>query len=289
LPVEGYVILVNSIAISRKFATQIWFRQTSLLALAALALSCCTIRFSVAQTENMPLNADPAYEVVTIKLSDPNSGQSGFQTRGHRVLAVNETMNDLISFSYGIHIRQIADGPSWFATERYYIEGVPDIAGEPNLKQFRSMMQKLLADRFGLQVHTERRELSVYALTVGKSGPKMTKSAGNPDGPPNDDVSRSAWMEETDTTMAEFSKALQFVLDKPVVDQTGLTGRWDFRFQWTPDESQFGGMVPPPSNNPNSPPGMFTAIQEQIGLKLESVKALAEMLVVDHVTKPSPN
>jgi uncharacterized protein (TIGR03435 family) len=238
---------------------------------------------------HMASDADPAYEVVTIEPSDPNDGQRGFQTRGRRVLAVNETMNDLISFSYGIHIRQIAGGPPWFATDRYYIEGVPDAVGEPNLKQFRSMMQKLLANRFNLKVHNEQRELSVYALTVGKSGPKMTRSLGNPDGPPDDEFSRSAWMKETNTTMTEFTKALQYVLDRPVVDHTGLTGRWDFRVQWTPDESQFGGMVPPSSGNPSVAPGLFTAIQEQVGLKLELVKALAEVLVVDHVEKPSAN
>jgi uncharacterized protein (TIGR03435 family) len=238
---------------------------------------------------NMAADADPAYEVVTIKPSDPNDGQRGFQTRGRRVKAVNETMNDLISFSYGIHAKQIAGGPPWFATDRYYIEGVPDAAGEPNLKQFRSLMQKLLADRFNLKVHNEQRELSVYALTVGKGGPKMTKSLGNPDGPPDDNFSRSAWMRETNTTMFEFTKSLQYVLDKPVVDQTGLTGRWDFRVQWTPDESQFGGMVPPSPGNPNAPPGLFTAIQEQIGLKLELVKAMAEVLVVDHVERSSAN
>jgi uncharacterized protein (TIGR03435 family) len=68
----------------------------------------------------------------------------------------------------------------------------------------------------------------------------MTRSLGNPDGPPDDEFSRSPWMKETNTTMAEFTKALQYVLERPVVDHTGLTGRWDFRVQWTPDESQFG-------------------------------------------------
>jgi uncharacterized protein (TIGR03435 family) len=239
--------------------------------------------------KSMAADADPAFEVVSIKPSDPNDGVRGFQTRGRRIRAVNETMNDLISFSYGIHVRQIAGGPPWFATDRYFIEGVPDTEGQPNLKQFRSMVQKLLADRFNLKVHNEQRELSVYALTVGKGGPKMTKSLGNPDGPPDDQFSRSAWLRETNTTMAEFAKGLQFVLDKPVVDHTGLVGRWDFRVQWTPDESQFGGMVPPPSGNPNAPPGLFTAIQEQIGLKLELVKEPADVLVVDHVERPSPN
>jgi uncharacterized protein (TIGR03435 family) len=150
----------------------------------------------------------------------------------------------------------------------------------------------VLADRFGLKVHDEKRELSVYALTVAKGGPKLTKSLGNPNGPPDDNFSTSAYMRETNTTMGEFAKAMQYVLDRPEVDQTGLEGRWDFLLKWTPDESQFtalGYKIPPPTENPNAPPGLFAAIQEQIGLKLEAVKALAQVLVVDKVERPSAN
>ena len=87
----------------------------------------------------------------------------------------------------------------------------------------------------------------MYALTVAKGGPKLTKSLGNPNGPPNDNFSTSAYMKETNTTMGEYAKAMQYVLDRPVVDQTGLKGRWDFLLKWTPDESQFtaiGAKIP---------------------------------------------
>ena len=94
-------------------------------------------------------------------------------------------------------------------------------------------------------------------------------------------------------TMGDFTGMMQnSVLDRPVVDQTGLPGRWDFTLNWTPDDSQFGGMaakIPPPTDNTNPPPGLFTAIQEQIGLKLEATKAPADVLVVDHIEKPSEN
>ena len=97
----------------------------------------------------------------------------------------------------------------------------------------------------------------------------------------------------TNATMGDFAGVLQAaVLDRPVVDQTGLQGRFDFPLKWTPDESQFGGMgmkIPPPSENADAPPGLFTAIQEQIGLKLESTKAPVEVLVIDHIEKPSEN
>jgi uncharacterized protein (TIGR03435 family) len=93
--------------------------------------------------------------------------------------------------------------------------------------------------------------------------------------------------------MGDFAGLLQAaVLDRPVVDQTGLQGRFDFPLKWTPDESQFADMgmkIPPPKDNADAPPGLFTAIQEQIGLKLESTKAPVEVLVIDHVEKPSEN
>ena len=240
----------------------------------------------------MALDADPTYDVVTVKPSDPNDGNRGFQTRGRHIRAANETVNDMISFGWGIHVKQIVGGPAWLGTDHYFVDGVPDAPGEPNLTQFRSMIRKVLADRFGLKVHTEKQELSVYALTVAKGGPKLTKSLGNPNGPPNDNFSTSAYMKETNTTMGEYAKAMQYVLDRPVVDQTGLEGRWDFMLKWTPDESQFtaiGARIPPPPDNPNAPPGLFTAIQEQIGLKLDAVKAQADVIVIDKVERPSAN
>jgi uncharacterized protein (TIGR03435 family) len=154
------------------------------------------------------------------------------------------------------------------------------------------MIRKVLADRFGLKAHNDQRELSVYALTVAKGGSKLTKSLGNPNGPPDDYFSTSAYMKETNTTMGEYAKAMQYVLDRPVVDQTGLAGRWDFLLKWTPDESQFtaiGIRILPPTDNPNAPPGLFTAIQEQIGLKLEATRAMVDVIVIDKVERPSAN
>jgi uncharacterized protein (TIGR03435 family) len=92
--------------------------------------------------------------------------------------------------------------------------------------------------------------------------------------------------------MGEYAKALEYVLDRPVVDQTGLEGRWDFLLKWTPDESQFtaiGIRILPPTDNSNAPPGLFTAIQEQIGLKLEATRAMVDVIVIDKVERPSAN
>ena len=97
----------------------------------------------------------------------------------------------------------------------------------------------------------------------------------------------------SNATIAEFAGVMQSaVMDRPVVDKTGLTGRWDFAIRWTPDESQFGGLgvrVPPPTDDPNAPPGIFTAFTDQLGLKLDPSRAPVEVLVIDKVEKPSEN
>jgi uncharacterized protein (TIGR03435 family) len=155
------------------------------------------------------------------------------------------------------------------------------------------MVQKLLTDRFKLTFHREKKELAVYAITVAKGGPKLTKSEGDPNGLPGLFFRGLGNLPAINATMTDFAGVMQgAVLDRPVVDQSGLTGRWDFTLTWTPDEFQFGGAaarMPPPANNGAAPPDLFTAFQEQLGLKLESTKAPAEVLVIDSVSKPSEN
>lgn len=155
------------------------------------------------------------------------------------------------------------------------------------------MIQKLLAERFKLAFHRDKKELGVYAIIVGKTGPKVTKSQGDPNGLPSLFFQGLGVLPAMNATMADFAGVMQSaVLDRPVVDHTELAGRWDFTLTWTPDEFQFGGLgvkVPPPPKDVAAPPDLFTAFQEQLGLKLESTKAPAEVLVIDHVEKPSDN
>jgi uncharacterized protein (TIGR03435 family) len=155
------------------------------------------------------------------------------------------------------------------------------------------MLQKLIAERFKMTFHQDKRELAVFALTVGKDGPKnMAENTGGGSlpgmffrGTPG-----GIMLPANNATMKDFTGLLQeVVLDKPVVDQTGLKGRYDFNLKWAPDDSQFGGHVPPPSDAADAPPSLFVAVQEQIGLKIESTKAMVDVMVVDHVEKPSAN
>ena len=232
----------------------------------------------------MAADAHPAFEVATIKPSDPNDESDDFSAHGRHVSVRNLSVSKILAAAYGIHVRQVVDGPSWLETDRYDISGVADVEGEPSLKQMQEMLQKLLADRFKLKFHREKRQLSVYAVTVLKTGPKLTKSKGDPSGSPDQEGSEHGTQTAskfTNTSMADFAFIMQFFLDRPMVDQTGLAGRYDFSLRWTFDEAR--------TSDPNAAPGIFTAIQEQLGLKLEPVKAQADVLVVDKVERPSAN
>lgn len=252
-----------------------------------------TIPDPPARLKPMPADASPVFEVATIKPSKPEEQGKAFAVRGRQLSTINTSLSDLITFAYGLHARQITGGPAWIESEKYDLTAKPDGEGQPNEKQWKIMVQKLLADRFKLAFHRDKKELSVYAIVVGKTGPKLTKSEGDPNGLPGLFFRGLGVLPARNATMADFAGVMQgAVLDRPVVDQTGLPGRYDFTLTWTPDEFQFGGLgarVPPRTDNAAAPPDLFTAIQEQLGLKLVSTKAPAEVLVVDHVEKPSEN
>jgi uncharacterized protein (TIGR03435 family) len=157
-----------------------------------------------------------------------------------------------------------------------------------------AMLRELLADRFKLTFPRERREMPVYALTVARGGPKLPEGTPDttPEGPPAlafviypDRVKLPA----RSATVGEFASVLQrAAMDRPVIDQTGIPGRYDFDLEWLPDETQFGGLDLKP--NPDAPkPDLFAAVQQQLGLKLEATKGPVEVLVVDRVEKPSEN
>lgn len=238
----------------------------------------------------MAADADPVFEVATIKPSDP-SRRRLYSISGPEVSAVGATVNDLIVFAYGVHARQISGAPAWVESDKFDIRGKPEGGGQPNPVQFKRMLQKLLADRFQLAFHHDQRQLVAYALTVGKNGPKLTTSEA-PSPIPNLVPRGPGDLPARNATMEEFAGVMQAHLDRPVFDQTGLRGRFDFRLQWTPDETtRFttpGGPGAPPEGA-ETLPDLWTAIQQQLGLKLESVKAQIDVLVIDKLEKPSEN
>ena len=246
-----------------------------------------------APPKQMAADAPAVFEVATIKPSVPDRPGKIFTVKGRQVITINTTTSDLITFAYDLHAKQIVGGPPWMESEKYDVTGQPEGQGIPSRVQLSGMIRKLLEDRFKFTFHREKRELSVYAITVAPGGPKLTKNDTNPNGLPGLFFKGLGTLPAQNATMGDFAGVMQTaVLDRPVVDKTGLQGRWDFTLRWTPDETQFAGLgvrVPPPSNDADAPPGLFTAFQEQLGLKLESTRAPVDVLVVDRLEKPSEN
>jgi uncharacterized protein (TIGR03435 family) len=267
--------------------------QTSLALTLELATpqTAWAIPEAAKKAKPMAADADPSFEVVTIKPSRREPLDKGFGERGRRFTVINDSVTDLITLAYGLHLQQIAGAPSWAASEKFDIEGEADGEGLPSLDQWKSMLRKMMADRFHLAFHMEKKELSVYMLTVSKTGMKLTKSL-NQDGLAGLGLRGLGSVVGRSANMGNFRNFMQgFVLDRPVLDQTGVEGRYDFQLDWTPDDFQFqtlGVKAPPaPDNAPH--PDLYTAIQQQMGLKLEAVKAPADVMVLDRVEKPSEN
>ncbi|MEI9970030.1 MAG: TIGR03435 family protein [Terracidiphilus sp.] len=215
-------------------------------------------------------------------ISDPTEGH--FRT-------VNLALRELIQFAYDMPDSQILGGPAWLDSIMFDIDAKSDPAVDAELRalppeqarhQKQLMVQSLLADRFELKVHQETRQLPVYALVVAKDGPKFKPSQIN--GTTIDAGRARLHIAGSDDTMSVLAQELAQVLGRVVVNETGLSGRYDLTLRWTPDDAAALA-----SSSPDIPPDIFTAIQEQLGLKLESTKDPVPVLVIDSVQKPSPN
>jgi uncharacterized protein (TIGR03435 family) len=242
----------------------------------------------------MAANANPAFEVATIKPSDPARPGQIITLRGVEVITTNTTVHDLINLAYWLHPKQLTGGPAWTESDKFDMTGKPDAPGQPNVDQMKMMIQKLLADRFQLKFHFEKRELPVYAIRIAKNGAKITKNQDDPKGIPGWNFGRNASgmiMTFRNSPLSQFTALLQNSMDKPVVDQTGLAERYDFTLTFTPDAPQAAllGGPPPQADNPDAAPDLFAAFQQQLGLKLESTKAPVDVMVIDKVEKPSEN
>jgi uncharacterized protein (TIGR03435 family) len=201
----------------------------------------------------MARTAEPAFEVAVIKPADPNDRNQGFRLNGRRISIENNTMTSIVCFAYSIQKSQIVNAPQWFEEQPWNIEGIPDTEGAPDWRQYRRMLQKLLSSRFGLRMHRDQRELSVYTLTVAKGGPKLEKSQSDPDALSDQSghgAGSQQYMKFTNDSMTDFAQFLQLMADRPVIDKTELSGRYDFALLWTPDELR--------ATEPGAAPGLFT-------------------------------
>ena len=283
--------------------------------LGALLLTAAAASPGLAQTDTRP-----AFAVATIKKNTTGADAQSMRLQpGGRLVVTNQPLRRLILFAYVLQPQQLTGGPVWLDSDRFDIvaQAEGDLSptppgGPPGAPQL--MMQRLLAERFGLVVHTESRELPVYALTLARSdgrlGPRikpaavdclalMTKVPGGvpvqapqlPDGRPACGARRDGTGRVTagGTSMLMFvTQLLTGQSDRLVVDRTGLTGSYDFDYEYSADVPGRGD-GPTPATAVGDRPSLFTALEEQLGLKLLPTRAPIDVLVVDRVTPPTEN
>jgi len=278
--------------------------------LAIGLLHAPTLRAQTSSAAEPPLK----FEVASIKPSDPSERGTIIQfAPGGRLVVKNAPLKSLVTLAYDVQDFQISGGPTWVSTARYDVTAKADavtaeddphkITTDEQREKFqqrqRMRIQALLADRFQLKIGRTTKELPIYALKVAKNGPKLQESkeeGGNQFQGVR--MNRPGDVTAGKVGMQFLTRILAHSVGRPVIDQTGLTGKYDFKLEWTPDQNQpggFGGPGPgpdgalrPPPVDPNGP-SIFTAIEEQLGLKLESQKGPVEMLTIDAVEKPSEN
>ena len=274
------------------------------IAAAFALLTGALINTPASHAQEQPSANHPEFEVASIKPNASYDGRILLQVLpGGGLTTSGATLSFLLTLAYEVRSFQISGGAGWINSERFDVVARSDRStGSQNdpsdptritaeqlkamQQQMRPKLQALLADRFKLTLHRETREESVYALVVGKGGAKFQQANGNFGGLR---IGKSQ-LTGSGATVEMLATALANQLGRPVLDRTGLKGQFDFKLEWAPDAAQAsppGVDAPTPAGT--SGPSVFTAVQEQLGLKLESSKGPVEMLVIDHVERPSEN
>ncbi len=238
-----------------------------------------------------PVQAAGALRFDTAAIHPSRPGESGMikpLAGGHGYTALNIPVKLMISLMYRIPMRQIEGAPEWLTADCYDVEARAD--GVYNVDDLHTMYQNLLADRFGLKMRREMRPGNMYALTVDKAGLKM-KVNGTKDNYEIPITGSPAGFTGVRVSMAYFCWFLGGALqsdERPVIDQTGLTGFYDFTLSFAP-------VLPPGADTSNLPPGLadrpplIDALRDQLGLKLTPQKGMVPYYVIEHVERPSAN
>jgi len=266
-----------------------------------------------------PAPAGPAFEVTSIKPNHTANPREFIQFPAGRLTATAVTTKTLIQFAYNLQDFQISAGPNWVGANRYDVDAKEDESTARALQnstpfqradQIRLLLQALLADRFALKLTHQYKEVPTYALVVAKDGPKLSQttlmepegsSAAQGQSPkgPRIGITGRGQINGTGVPVNLLAELLSRQLGRRVVDKTGLSGNYDFTLQWTPDETQpqapsasEGDAARLSSSSPapaSADASLFTALQEQLGLRLESQRGSVDVVVIDHIEEPSPN
>ena len=260
---------------------------------------------SATASSNVPVEVPTnlEYEVASFKVNKEGSGSSSWSNGGDALTARNVSLLNMVINAYGVKNFQISGAPSWLDSERYDVDAKMDEATADTLKKLplkergdavRLMMQKLFEQRLNLAVRHDTKELPVYFLVVGKNGAKLKEMKPDEKGGSTHTSSHGGifTMNAQGVQLGNLVGMLSNNLGRIVIDKTGLTGRYDFDLNWTSDER----VVLTPSGGDTSltvsdasGPSLVTAIQEQLGLKLETGKGPVEIIVIERVDRPSDN
>jgi uncharacterized protein (TIGR03435 family) len=281
------------LSMSEQASYALKFSTGAILCLAGALATPASALFQGAPTK------PPSYDVASIKPNKSESGSVSVHTTPGNYAATNVSLKMLLSEAYGIKEYLISGGPNWINSARFdvtakVLDADIDALKKLTQEQKLAMMQPFLVDRFALAVHTETKLLPVYELVVVKSGPKFNQSA--PEQPAAEDgepkplgtlrrggmMINNSELTASAVPLSSLASQLSYTLHRTVIDKTGLTAKYDLKLKWAPEHG--------PDNSPeSSEASLFTALQEQLGLKLQSAKGAVETLVIDHVEMPSEN
>jgi uncharacterized protein (TIGR03435 family) len=227
-----------------------------------------------------------AFEVASIKPSDPNAHGSSSNTDRRFVTIKNWTLKRLVERAFDVQDYQVTGGPNWLDSVHFDIsakvdEAQPELKGKEGQVRIMAMYRSLLDERFQFQFHRETKTLPVYNLVAAKSGFKLTAVEANGQ---QSMSSSNRKLTSKGVDMPALAVFLSRTMERPVQDATGISGVFDFQLEWSPDE-------PAKAADGNEPagPSIFTALQEQLGLRLEAAKGPVEIIIVDHAEKPTEN
>jgi uncharacterized protein (TIGR03435 family) len=258
-----------------------------------VCVAAVAVAFGALAQSPTPRPKFDAFEVATIKPVQPDAKGGRYITMQgtNRFVEKAYTLKLLIAAAYNLNPHVISGGPEWVDSEHFDITALTPGDVRPTRDEQMGMLRKLLTDRFQLSFHRESKEFSIYVLEVARGGAKL-KDTAKPDDVPaliNVVYPERIKLPARNVSMGDFASMLQrAVLDRPVVDKTGLTGRYDFDLEWAPDESQFDGAIRPAATDENAAP-LFTAIQQQLGLRLVATRGPVDALIVDRAERPSAN
>lgn len=243
-------------------------------------------------TAVQPMNeaASPDFRVEKIALSRPNSEGNSIDVQGRRFQASNTTVKDLIAFAFGVQNNEVLDGTPWVGSDKFEISGEPTDQGAPSLEQWKLTVRKLLGKQFKLSYHMARQARLGFILQTDLNGARLARTR-SPKQMPSMGFRKLGDLTVSHATVDEFATSILAgaVLSCPVIDRTGIVGRYDFTLEWTPNNSQFSGMgiTPSPVEEPtHSQIDLETALRAQLGLKLVRATVTVPVMVIDHVEKP---